>query len=97
MLAIDYFSAWYQCPMKLHLPAASKQHVESWGISTKGINWVEGDFDHLQQPFYLNMSQDPEMYIKQTPEGVEDWRARKTGKFEFDKGEVTDQNYWTPD
>ncbi|KAK3047897.1 hypothetical protein LTR09_010722 [Extremus antarcticus] len=97
MLAIDYFVAWYQCPMKLKLPAVSKQQVESWGISTAGIEWVDGDFDHLDQPFFLNMSQDPSMYIKQTPKGVEDWRARETGKFEFDKAVVSDQNYWTPE
>jgi ectoine hydroxylase-related dioxygenase (phytanoyl-CoA dioxygenase family) len=97
MLAIDYFAQWYQCPMMLRLPIASKAEVESWGINTAGIEWVEGKFDHLEQPFYLNMTQDPEMYIKQTPQGVEDWRARKTGKFEFDRGVVTDQNYWTPE
>lgn len=97
MLAIDYFAAWYQCPMKLRLPVASKETVERWGINTKGIEWVEGEFDHLEEPFYLNMTQDPEKYIKQTEKGVEDWKARKTGEFKFDRGKVTDQNYWTPE
>jgi hypothetical protein len=97
MLAIDYFARWYQCPMKLQLPSGSRQTVESWGINTAGIDWVDGEFDHLDQPFYLNMTQDPSMYIKQTPQGVEDWRARETGKFEFDRAKVSDQNYWTPE
>ncbi|EMD00061.1 hypothetical protein BAUCODRAFT_45970, partial [Baudoinia panamericana UAMH 10762] len=44
MLAIDYFAAWYQCPMKLQLPiAARKQVEEDWGISTVGIEWVDGE------------------------------------------------------
>ncbi len=98
MLAIDYFAAWYRCPMKVRLPVASKETVEGWGISTKGVEWVDDPgFDHLEEPFFLNMTQDPEMYIKQTPKGVEDWRARKTGEFKFDKGIVSDQNYWTPE
>ncbi|KAK6434701.1 hypothetical protein LTR95_009115 [Oleoguttula sp. CCFEE 5521] len=95
MLAIDYFAAWYKCPMRLKLPLSAKSEVESWGISTIGIEWVDGEIDHLDQPFFLNMTQDPEMYIKQTPKGVEDWRARATGKYEFDKGVPSDQNWWT--
>jgi len=97
MLAIDYFAEWYQCPMTVELPKAMKKEIEEeWGISTKGVKWVD-KVDHLNQPFYLNMTQDPELYIRQTEKGVEDWRARLTGKFEFDRSEVTDQNYWTPD
>ena len=67
------------------------------GISSAGIEWVEGDFDHLEQPFYLNMTQDPSKYIVQTEKGFEDWRARETGKYVFDRGTVTEQNYWTPE
>ena len=98
MLAIDYFAQWYQCPMTVQLPLSLKEDIENvWQINTAGIDWVEGEVDHLNQPFFLNMSQDPSMYIKQTEKGVEDWRARATGKYEFDRGVVTDQNYWTPD
>jgi hypothetical protein len=97
MLAIDYFAAWYQCPMRLTLPSAARSEIESWPISTAGIDWQEGDVDYLNLPFYLNMTQDPSMYIKQTDKGVEDWRARKTGVYEFDKAVVTDQNWWTPE
>lgn len=43
------------------------------------------------------MTQDPEMYIKQTEKGVEDWRARLTGVYEFDTAIVTEQNWYTPD
>lgn len=96
MLAIDYFSEWYQCPMTLKLPSSMKHEIGStWNISTKGIEWVEGDIDYLNQPFYLNMTQDPSRYIVQTEKGVEDWRARLTGKHEFDRTVVTQQNYWT--
>ncbi|KAK5943512.1 hypothetical protein PMZ80_004520 [Knufia obscura] len=95
MLAIDYFAEWYQCPMTVELPRAMKKEIEEeWNISTKGVKWVD-KVDHLNQPFYLNMTQDPSMYIRQTEKGVEDWRARLTGKFEFDRAKVTDQNYWT--
>lgn len=98
MLAIDYFAAWYQCPMKLQLPVAAKKQVEEdWGISTAGIEWVDGEVDSLELPFYLNMTQDPGRYLVQTEKGFEDWRARETGKYEFDRGVVTDQCYWTPD
>ena len=98
MLAIDYFAQWYQCPMTLKLPISKKEEIErEWNISTKGIEWVDGDIDHLNQAFYLNMTQDPSMYIKQTEKGVEDWKARLTGKYNFDKRVVTDQNYWTAD
>jgi hypothetical protein len=97
MLAIDYFAAWYQCPMKLKLPLAAKVEIDRWGISTAGVDWVEGEVDYLNSPFYLNMTQDPEMYIRQTEKGVEDWRARLTGVYEFDKGVVTEQNWYTSD
>jgi hypothetical protein len=97
MLAIDYFAAWYQCPMRLTLPLAAKAEIDCWGISTAGVDWVDGEVDYLNLPFYLNMTQDPEMYIKQTEKGVEDWRARLTGVYEFDKGIVTEQNWYTPD
>ncbi|ETN37055.1 uncharacterized protein HMPREF1541_08045 [Cyphellophora europaea CBS 101466] len=98
MLAVDYFAAWYECPMKVRLPLSLKRRVErEWAISTKGIEWVDGEVDYLNQPFYLNMTQDPEMYIRQTEHGFEDWRARATGKYPFDRAKVTEQNYWTPD
>lgn len=97
MLAIDYFAQWYQCPMPLKLPLSTKSEVETWGISTAGIDWVDGEIDHLNIPFFLNMTQDPSRYIVQSEKGVEDWRARETGQYEFDKGVVTDQNYWTPE
>ena len=42
------------------------------GISTAGVDWIDGEVDYLNLPFYLNMTQDPEMYIKQTEKGVED-------------------------
>jgi hypothetical protein len=97
MLAIDYFAAWYQCPMRLTLPLSVKAEIDQWGISTVGVDWVDGEVDYLNLPFYLNMTQDPEMYIKQTEKGVEDWRARLTGVYEFDKGVATEQNWYTPD
>lgn len=98
MLAIDYFAEWYQCPMLLKLPSSMRKEIESsWEISTKGIEWVDGDLDYLNQPFYLNMTQDPSMYIVQTEKGVEDWRARLTGKHEFDRAVVNEQNYWIPE
>lgn len=97
MLAIDYFAQWYQCPMKIKLPSSMRHEIEDqWNMSTAGVEWVDGEIDHLNQAFYLNMSQDPSMYIVQTKDGVEDWRARLSGKFEFDRGVVSDQNYWTP-
>lgn len=97
MLAIDYFAQWYQCPMTLPLPRAAKAEVETWPISTAGIEWVDGDIDSLDQPFRLNMTQDPSRYIVQTEKGVEDWRAREGMGYEFDRGIVTEQNYWTPE
>ena len=72
MLAIDYFAAWYQCPMRSTLPLAAKAEIYLWGISTAGVDWVDGEVYYLNLPFYLNMTQDPEMYIKQTEKGVED-------------------------
>lgn len=83
--------------MKLKLPLSAKDEIDQWGISTAGIDWVDGEVDYLNLPFYLNMTQDPEMYIQQTEKGVEDWRARLTGVYNFDKGIVTDQNWYTPD
>ncbi|KAK5105831.1 hypothetical protein LTR62_002111 [Meristemomyces frigidus] len=98
MLAIDYFAEWYQCPMKLKLPSSVREDVEkNWGISTKGIEWVDGEMDCLAQPFFLNMTQDPSRYLVQTEKGFEDWRARETGKWNFDKGVVSEKNYWTPE
>jgi len=99
MLAIDYFAQWYQCPMTIKLPLSMKETVErEWeGISTAGVEWVDGDLDSLDIPFFLNMTQDPSLYLVQTEQGFEDWRARKTGKFEFDNDPVTDRNYWTPE
>lgn len=98
MLAIDYFAAWYQCPMKLQLPLAAKEQVEEdWKISTMGIEWVDGEIDSLELPFFLNMTQDPGRYIKQTSQGFEDWRARVTGKYVFDRGVVDESCYWTPE
>jgi len=62
MLAIDYFAAWYGCPMPLKLPSNREEEIEKeWGVGTKGIEWVEGEVEHLEQPFYLNMTQDPEV------------------------------------
>ncbi|KPI44918.1 uncharacterized protein AB675_2502 [Cyphellophora attinorum] len=96
MLAIDYFAQWYQCPMTVQLPRSLKQEIEEvWQVNTAGVEWVDGEVDHLNQAFYLNMTQDPSMYIRQTDKGVEDWRARATGKFNFDRGVVSDHNYWT--
>ncbi|KAK3075364.1 hypothetical protein LTR53_001369 [Teratosphaeriaceae sp. CCFEE 6253] len=98
MLAIDYFAAWYQCPMMLKLPSSARKQVEEeWRISTKGIEWVDGEINSLDVPFYLNMTQDPAMYIVQTKDGFEDWRARESGKFVFDKGVVNEECYWTPE
>jgi len=97
MLAIDYFAQWYQCPMNTKLPLSMKETVErEWeGISTAGIEWVDGDLDSLDIPFFLNMTQDPGLFLLQTEKGFEDWRARATGKFEFDERKVTEDNYWT--
>ena len=99
MLAIDYFAQWYQCPMTTKLPLSMKEQIErEWeGISTVGVGWVDGDLDSLEVPFFLNMTQDPSMFLLQTEKGFEDWRARETGVFRYDKAPVTDQNYWTPE
>ena len=97
MLAIDYFAAWYQCPKRSTLPLAAKAEIDQREISTTGVDWHDGEVDYLNLPFYLNMTQDPEMNIKQNEKRVEDWRARMTGVYEFDKGVVTDQNWYTPD
>lgn len=79
---------------KVKLPISAKGEIESWGISTAEIDWVEGEVDYLNLPFYLNMTQDPIMYIQQTEKGVENWRARLTGVYEFDKSVATEQNWW---
>ncbi|TKA82018.1 hypothetical protein B0A55_01720 [Friedmanniomyces simplex] len=98
MLAIDYFAAWYQCPMTLQLPLSAKEMVEKeWKISTKGIEWVDGEIDSLEVPFFLNMTQDPGRYLVQTEKGFEDWRVRESGKYEFDRGVVSEECYWTPE
>lgn len=100
MLAVDYFAKWYGCPMKVKLPGKLRDRVErEWEISCEGVEWVDGvdSVDHLNQAFELNMTQDPAMYILQTEKGVEDWRARETGRFDFDRGKVTSENYWTPE
>jgi ectoine hydroxylase-related dioxygenase (phytanoyl-CoA dioxygenase family) len=99
MLAIDYFAQWYQCPMTIKLPLSMKATVErEWeGISTAGIEWVDGDVDSLEIPFFLNMTQDPSQYLLQTEKGFEDYKARVTGNYNFERREVTDQNYWTPE
>lgn len=65
------------------------------GVSTLGVDWVDGDLESTDIPFYLNMSQDPSMYLLQTPDGVQDWKARVTGEYNFDKAKVSSQNYWT--
>lgn len=98
MLAIEYFAAWYRCPMTLNLPASAREQVEKeWKISTAGIECVDGEIDSLEVPFFLNMTQDPGRYLVQTEKGFEDWRARETGKYEFDRGLVTQDCYWTPE
>jgi hypothetical protein len=99
MLAIDYFAQWYQCPMKTKLPLSMKETIErEWeGISTAGVEWVDGDLNSLDLNFFLNMTQDPSLYLEQTEKGFEDWRARATGEYKFDTKKVTEQNYWTPE
>jgi len=99
MLAIDYFAQWYQCPMTTKLPLSMKEKIErEWeGISTAGVEWVDGELNSLDIPFFLNMTQDPSLYLLQTEKGFEDWRARASGKYEFDTQPVTEQNYWTPE
>jgi hypothetical protein len=99
MLAIDYFAQWYQCPMKTKLPLCMKETIErEWeGISTAGVEWVDGDLNSLDLNFFLNMTQDPSLYLEQTEKGFEDWRARATGEYKFDTKKVTEQNYWTPE
>ena len=99
MLAIDYFAEWYQCPMTTKLPLSMKEKVENeWeGISTAGVEWVEGDIDSLEVPFYLNMTQDPSLYLLQTENGFQDKKGRETGKYIYDTEKVTEQNYWTPE
>lgn len=76
---------------------SAKAEIDSWGISTKGVEWVEGEVEYLEMPFYLNMTQDPAMFIRQTEKGVEDWRARETGVFEFDRAVASEENWWTPE
>jgi hypothetical protein len=100
MLAIDYFAQWYQCPMTTKLPLSMKETVErDWhGISTAGVEWVQGDINSLDVPFFLNMTQDPELYLLQTEKGFEDIKGRKSGDLKYDRAvQVTEQNYWTPE
>ncbi|KAH8811345.1 hypothetical protein F5884DRAFT_669591 [Xylogone sp. PMI_703] len=99
MLAIDYFAQWYQCPMTTKLPLSGKEKIErEWErISTAGIEWVEGDLNSLDVPFFLNMTQDPALYLLQTEKGFEDPVGRQSGKLSFDTSAVTEQNYWTPE
>ncbi|KAJ9603823.1 hypothetical protein H2200_012009 [Cladophialophora chaetospira] len=100
MLAIDYFAQWYQCPMTTKLPLSMKEKIErEWeGISTAGVEWIDGEINSLDVPFYLNMTQDPELYLLQTERGFQDHKGRQTGQYKFDTGtKVTDQNYWTPE
>ncbi|KAH0846415.1 hypothetical protein AYO21_07148 [Fonsecaea monophora] len=99
MLAIDYFAQWYQCPMTTKLPLTMKDRIErEWeGISTVGVEWVEGELNSLDVPFYLNMTQDPNLYLLQTEKGFQDPKGRQTGEYKFDTVKVTDQNYWTPE
>ncbi|KIW10125.1 hypothetical protein PV08_11085 [Exophiala spinifera] len=98
MLAVDYFAHWYQCPMTTKLPLSMKGKVErEWKrISTKGVEWVEGDLNSLDVPFYLNMTQDPSQCLLQTENGFQDPVGRQTGKYVFDTAKVTEENYWTP-
>jgi hypothetical protein len=99
MLAVDYFARWYQCPMTTKLPLAMKDTIErEWeGISTEGVEWVDGHIDSLDVPFFLNMTQDPDLYLLQTEKGFQDQKGRQTGEYKFDTSVVTDQNYWTPE
>ncbi|KAK5191311.1 hypothetical protein LTR99_001695 [Exophiala xenobiotica] len=99
MLAIDYFAQWYQCPMTTKLPLSMKDRIEQeWkGISTVGVEWVKGDLNSLDVPFFLNMTQDPSQYLLQTEKGFEDPVGRQSGKYRFDSAKVTEDNYWTPE
>jgi len=99
MLAVDYFAQWYGCPMTTKLPKSVKDTVErDWeGISTAGVEWVDADLDSLDVPFFLNMTQDPSLYLLQTDKGFQDPKGRETGEYQYDTAIVTDQNYWTPE
>jgi hypothetical protein len=101
MLAVDYFAQWYGCPMTVKLPSWARESIErDWkGVSFKGVEWVEGEVEHLKQPFFLNMTQDPEMYVVHTEKGWEDWRSRKTGRYDFSGGDsgMSEQNYYVPE
>jgi len=99
MLAIDYFAQWYQCPMTTKLPLSMKETIErEWeGISTAGVEWLEGPVNSLDLPFFLNMTQDPDLYMLQTEKGFQDKKGRETGVYKFDTSKVTEQNYWTPE
>jgi hypothetical protein len=99
MLAVDYFAQWYQCPMTTKLPLSMKERIErEWqGISTAGVEWVDGEIDSLDLPFFLNMTQDPSLYLLQTEKGFQDKKGRETGKYVYDTDKVTEQNYWTPE
>lgn len=100
MLALDYFSQWYQCPMNAQLPVAMKPIMEQWeNISLAGIDWLEGDVDHLTVPFFLNMTQDPEEYRIHTEKGTQDRSARETGKYDYERSRKdikAGENFWVP-
>jgi hypothetical protein len=74
-----------------------KETIErEWeGISTEGIEWVDEDLNSLDMNFFLNMTQDPSLYLEQTEKGFEDWKVRATGQYKFDTQKVTEENYWT--
>jgi len=97
MLAVDYFSAIYRCPMTIRLPASLRSKIEKdWeGISLAGVEWVDGELDNLNEPFRLNMTQDPAALRVEKNGKMEDQSARETGVFEYeDKRRVTEHNYW---
>lgn len=100
MLALDYFAKWYRSPMDAKLPIANKPIMEQWeNISLDGIEWMEGEVDHLTLPFFLNMTQDPEEYRLHTERGTQDRRARETGKYEYESSRTevkAGENYWVP-
>jgi len=96
MLAIDYFPKWYKCAMTLRLPLSMKPQMEKWGISLVGIEWVDGEMDHLKVPFYQNLTQDPENYAQGMPNGTISSRYfRETGKH-LPGAVVSEHNYWNP-
>jgi ectoine hydroxylase-related dioxygenase (phytanoyl-CoA dioxygenase family) len=89
MLAFIYFPAWYRTSMRLIFPQDVRPLLQSWKqvdmLST--ANFVDGEVNHLNLPFSMNLTQDANEEIGRTQR-----KKRRVGE----KPRVSDEHYWTP-